>query len=173
VESVWDQLKNTQSSAIMKPTVYIETTVISYYVGQPSRDLVVAAHQRITYDWWREVLPRCTPYVSPVVFTEIERGDPAASRRRIEAVDGMSLLGVTDEVADLAERYFKRVDIPESARPDSYHLALAAWHGMDFLVTWNCRHIAGARVRWIVGQVNAERGIRTPQICTPEELMEI
>ena len=104
---------------------------------------------------------------------EIERGDPDVARRRIEVVHEMPQLEVTNEVVDLAAEYFARIGGPEAARPDSYHLALAVWHGMDFLVTWNCRHIAAARVRRIVEQANVGRGIRTPEICTPEELMEI
>ena len=157
----------------MDSSVYIETSVISYYTNRPSRDLIVAAHQQITHDWWTEILSRCIPHISPVVILEIQRGDPEFARRRMEAVDGMALLEVTDEVTDLAGQYFARIDMPRSARADSYHIALAAWHGMDYLVTWNCTHIAGARVRRWVEQVNVERGIRTPEICTPEELMEI
>ena len=157
----------------MNRSVYIETSVISYFTSRPSRDLIVAAHQQITHDWWAEVLPHCTPYVSPIVMMEIERGNPEIVRRRVQAVEGMALVEVAGDVTELASQYFARIDLPETARADSYHLALATWHGMDFLVTWNCRHIAGARVRQIVEQVNAERGIHTPEICTPEELMEV
>lgn len=157
----------------MKPTVYIETSVVSYFASRPSRDLIVAAHQQITHDWWELVLPKCSPHISPVVLGEIERGAPEASRARIEAVKAAVVLEVTEEVTELADLYFERIDIPEAARADSYHLALAAWHGMDYLVTWNCKHIAAARVRRMLGEINIVRGIRTPGICTPEELMEI
>jgi hypothetical protein len=157
----------------MKPTVYLETSVISYYVSRPSRDLIVAAHQQITSDWWEKVLPRCSPHVSTMVNYEIERGDADAVRRRRAAIEGIPVLEVNDEVAALAAEYARRVSVLDSSEPDAYHLALAAWHGMDFLVTWNCRHIAAAKVRLIVEAVNRERGIGTPEICTPEELMEI
>ncbi len=82
-------------------------------------------------------------------------------------------LEVTNDVRELADLYFKDIDIPEKALADVYHLALAAWHGIDYLVSWNCTHIVSGRVRAIVEQVNARRGIRTPIICTPEELMEV
>jgi len=154
----------------MNPTVYIETTVISYYANRPSRDLLVAAHQQVTYDWWTEVLPKCTAHISPVVITELERG---AIEDSVDEVDEMALLKITDEVARLAAHYFKRLNLPSTARADSYHIALAAWHGMDYLVTWNCKHIAGARIRRTLSQLNAERGIHAPVICTPEELMEV
>ena len=133
----------------------------------------MAAHQQVTRDWWAEVLPKCEPYISPIVVSEIQHGDPGASQLRVEAVRGMRILEITEEVVDLAAEYFARVGMPQGSRADSYHLALAAWHGMDFLVTWNCKHIAAARVRRIVEQVNAERDIRTPEICTPEQFMEI
>jgi len=157
----------------MKPSVYIETSVISYRTGRPSRDLVVAAHQQITEEWWLEVLPQCEPHISPVVLTELEQGDPEAARRRMAVVEDMGVLAVTDGVVELASEYFAGLDLPEAARPDSYHLALAVCHGMDFMVTWNCKHIAGARTRRIVQRINAERGVNTPVLCTPEELMEV
>ncbi len=85
----------------------------------------------------------------------------------------MPVLAITDEVVELASLYFADLALPESARADSYHLALAVWHGMDFMATWNCRHIAGARTRQIIQRTNAEQGIDTPVLCTPEELMEL
>ena len=157
----------------MRPTVYIETTVVSYYTARPSRDLIVAAHQQITNEWWNDVLPGCAPHVSPVVLAETGRGDPRMAERRLDILSGMPLLELTDEVVGLADEYFATLGLSEGARPDSYHLALATWHGMDCLVTWNCKHLASTRVRRLVSEVNARRGIRTPDICTPEELMEV
>jgi predicted nucleic acid-binding protein len=157
----------------MKPTVYIETSVISYLTAQVSRDLVVAAHQELTVEWWEQALPKLQPYVSPVVLEEIAKGDPDAAKKRMKAVSHCEVLEVVPEVRDLAERYFTAIDLPEKARADAYHLALAVWHGMDYLVTWNCTHIAGAKVKLVVQGVNAARGIESPIICTPEELMEI
>jgi len=156
----------------MKPTVYIETSVVSYLTAQVSRDLIVAAHQELTVEWWEQALPKLQPYVSPVVLEEIAKGDPGAAKKRMKAVSDFEVLEVVPEVRDLAERYFMAIDLPEKARADAYHLALAVWHGMDYLVTWNCTHIAGAKVKLIVQGVNARRGIESPIICTPEELME-
>jgi predicted nucleic acid-binding protein len=156
----------------MKPTVYIETSVISYLTAQVSRDLVVAAHQQLTVEWWEQALPTFEPFVSPVVLEEIARGDPDAAERRMKAASAFKVLEVTPEVRDLAEYYFAAIDLPEKARADAYHLALAVWHDMDYLVTWNCTHIAGGRVKLIVQRVNAGRALASPIICTPEELME-
>jgi predicted nucleic acid-binding protein len=157
----------------MKPSVYVETSVISYLTAQPSRDLVVAAHQQITAEWWKQALPQLDVFVSSVVLEEIGRGDPDAAQRRAEAVSAFEVLEVMPEVRDLADCYFAAIDLPERARADAYHLALAVWHGMDYLVTWNCTHIAGGKVKLIVQRVNAAQGIESPIICTPEELMEI
>lgn len=157
----------------MKPTVYIETSVISYLTAHMSRDLVVAAHQQLTVDWWKQALPQFEPFVSPVVLEEIAKGDPEAADRRKKSIAAFGILEISAEIRDLAERYFTVIDLPERARADAYHLALAVWHGMDYLATWNCTHIAGGKVKWIVQRINAERGIGTPIICTPEELMEV
>jgi hypothetical protein len=147
--------------------------VISYYTSRMSRDLIVAGHQQITREWWDTILPRCSPCIFATVMEEIERGDRSASRERLQAVHGMPLLQITVEAVELANTYRRQIDIPEQCRADSYHLALASWHAIDYLVTWNCRHIASAKARRAVAMINSLRGMRTPEICTPEELMEI
>jgi len=157
----------------MKPTVYIETTVISYLTAKPSRDLIIAAHQQITHDWWDLALPHFDVFVSPIVLEEISRGDTQAAELRLETVSSFSVLEVLLEVRNLAESYFAAIEIPEKAGADSYNLALAAWHGMDFMVSWNCTHIVSGRVKKIIEKINYEYGIRTPIVCTPEELMEV
>jgi len=156
----------------MKPTVYIETSVVSYVTARRSRDLVVAAHQEITQEWWETALPSFSGYVSPIVLEETSRGDARAAHKRLDLIAGLPVLEVLPEVRELADAYFRATAIPEKARGDSYHLALAAWHGMDFLVSWNCTHIVSGRVRRAVDDINLELGIRTSVICTPEELME-
>jgi len=157
----------------MKPTIYLESTVISYVAARPSRDLIIAAHQQITHEWWEKTLPKCEAFVSPIVIDEISRGDNIAVQNRLDKVVSFSILEVVLEVRRLADEYFNAIQIPEKARADAYHLALAAWHGLDFLVSWNCTHIVSGRVKMIIEEINAEYGIRTPVICTPEELMEV
>jgi predicted nucleic acid-binding protein len=157
----------------MKPTVYVETSVISYMTAQVSRDLIVAAHQQLTVEWWLRALPKLHPFVSTVVLGEIAQGDPEAARKRMDIVAQFDILEVVPEVRELAERYFSAIDLPERARADAYHLALAVWHGMNYLVTWNCTHIAGGKVKLILERINAARGVISPIICTPEELMEV
>ena len=155
-----------------KLTVYVESTVISYYAASRTRDLILAAHQEITWEWWEDVLPGLDPHISQVVLDEVSRGDASAAQRRLAAVGEFRVLEMTADVASLANVYFDALDIPEKARNDSLHLALATYHGMDYLVSWNCAHISSGRVRNVVGRINDEKGYQTPIICTPEELME-
>jgi len=156
-----------------KQSVYIETTVVSYLTARPSRDLIVAAHQQVTEEWWENTLSLLDPFVSPIVIEEVSRGDEASAKLRLEKIVRFPVLEITNEVRDLAELYFKRIPIPDKARGDAFHLAVATYHGMDFLVSWNFTHILSARVRTVIQDINTIRGISTPIICTPEELMEV
>ena len=157
----------------MKPTIYIETSVISYAIARYSRDLVITAHQQVTRDWWDLALPKYEAFVSPIVIDEISRGDAEAAQLRLNKVSSFLILEIVPEVRRLADAYFKAIQVPEKARADTYHLALTAWHGIDFLASWNCTHIVNGGIKMIIEQVNADFGIRTPIICTPEELMEV
>jgi predicted nucleic acid-binding protein len=137
-----------------KQTVYIETTVLSYLTSRPSRDLLVAAHQQVTVDWWENWLPSFQPFISALVIEEISRGDETAARLRLEKISGFPVFEITDEVRQLADLYFEAIPIPDKARGDAYHLAVAAFHGMDFLVTWNFGHILNPRVRSVIQAIN-------------------
>jgi predicted nucleic acid-binding protein len=151
--------------------VYLETSVISYLVSRPSRDLVVAAHQQITRQWWEECRGSFQLYVSQMVIQEAGSGDPAAAQRRLGELASIPLLGLTDEAQALARELVENGALPQQAVEDALHIALATVHGMDYLLTWNCRHIANARMREAVVSVCMMRGYEPPVICTPEELM--
>ena len=152
------------------PTVYLETTIPSYLAAHPSRDLIVAAHQQITHDWWRDAPNRFDLYISQAVLDEIDAGDPSASARRRQVVSGLPILQFVDEVAKLAQEYDQRLGLPARARPDLVHIAFAVAYRMDYLVTWNCRHIANGETIRRLGQANADLNRPTPVIVTPEEL---
>ena len=153
-------------------TVYIESSVISYYKSRRSRYIISAAHQEITLDWWDKALPSFEPFISQVVFDEISRGNPTAAQERLEAIREFQVLEMTIDTTALAELYYNALQIPQKARNDSLHLALAVHHGIDYLVTWNCKHIASGRVISTIQTINDYHGYQTPIICTPEELME-
>ncbi|MBI4613554.1 MAG: type II toxin-antitoxin system VapC family toxin [Planctomycetes bacterium] len=155
----------------MSLKVYLETTIASYLAAHPSRDLIVAAHQRVTHDWWSK-RRRFDVFVSKAVFVEAETGDPEAVSRRLRVLEGISVLEAGQEVAALAKALLSAGAIPEKAAVDAVHVAVAAVNGMDFLLTWNCAHIANAAVRRRIEQVCLAAGYRPPIICTPEELLE-
>jgi predicted nucleic acid-binding protein len=133
--------------------------------------LVVAAHQQITRQWWEERRESFQLYVSQMVIQEAGSGDPAAAQRRLGELAGIPLLGLTDEAQALARELVENGALPKQAVEDALHIALATVHGMDYLLTWNCRHIANAQMREAVVSVCVMRGYEPPVICTPEELM--
>lgn len=154
----------------MKPTVYLETSVISYLAARPSRDLIVAAHQQISQEWW-EARPAWALSISSLVIAESRAGDPGAAQRRLALLDGIPLLHLNDAAIDLAEHLLNQLALPARAKDDALHIAVATVHGMDYLLTWNCAHIANARQRPHIEAVCLTLGYRPPVICTPEELL--
>ena len=156
----------------MKESVYIETSVISYLVARPSRDLVVAARQQITREWWEKSLSKFDVYVSPYVVGEISLGNPEYADLRLKSISGFPELAITPMVEKLADKYFRMLNIPEKAKLDCFHLAISAVHGIDYLISWNCKHIVNARVKRALESVNFDLDIRSPMVCTPEELLE-
>jgi len=151
--------------------VYLETSVISYLASRPSRDLIVAAHQRISLDWWERRRHDYDLFLSELVLREAGAGDPEAAKRRLLLVSGIGIVAVTGEVAFLARRFLGPGLIPRQAVDDAVHVAIATVHGMDFLLTWNCRHIANAAITRDLRSVAADHGFDLPAICTPEELL--
>jgi len=157
----------------MKPTVYIETSVISYLTAKPSRDLIVAGHQQITAEWWEQVRPQVECFVSPFVIQEVSRGDQEFAQRRLASIAEFRVLALNDAIEELARKYFAAMQMPEKSRIDAFHLAIAAWYHLDYVLSWNCRHIASGRVQKMMRELNAQLGMHTPVMCTPEELMEV
>jgi hypothetical protein len=155
----------------MKPTVYIETTIPSLLTAWPSRDLIVAADQQTTRRWWETRRGQFQTFVSEFVLDEAGQGDKEAAAQRLRVLAECELLKATDEVRSLTLALLDAGLIPRKAAADAAHIAVAAVHGMDFLLTWNCRHIANAMIADRVRAVCRERGCKSPIICTPHELM--
>jgi hypothetical protein len=155
----------------MKRRVYIETTITSYLTARPSRDLVVAAHQELTTEWWISHRERFDLYISDLVLIESARGNAEAAAKRLVELHGISLLSADEHARELARKFLDRRLIPAKAVEDAFHVAIATTQGMDFLLTWNCRHIANAEVMERLGAVCLELGYRMPTLCTPEQLM--
>ncbi len=155
----------------MCPTVYVETSIISYLTARPSRDLITAAHQQVTHTWWRERRSNFDLYVSQVVLDEAAAGDPDAAMRRAELLADLPLLDIAPEAVELAVVLSERVPLPRRAAADAAHIAIAAYHRIDFLLTWNSAHIANAELRPRIEDICRQRGFRPPVLCTPDELM--
>ena len=166
----------------MKPKVYLETSVISYLpalqaqaglTARASRDILIAANQQVTQEWWQERLPSFDIYVSELVEQEASSGDADAVAKRQQALVDCNFLDITPEAIYLAERLIEQNAIPKQAAEDALHIAIATVNGMDYLMTWNFRHIANAAIRVNVELVCRLNGYEPPVICTPLELMEV
>lgn len=154
----------------VKQRIYIETSVVSYLAAGPTRDLIRAARQELTCEWWGSCHRSFAPHVSHVVLREISTGDPAAAARRLAIVAGLPVLTMDSATEDLAAAIADARVLPASALDDILHLAVATVHGMDFLVTWNCRHLANAQLMGRLSDRIEEEGFVPPVICTPEGL---
>ena len=154
----------------MKAKLYLETTIPSYLTAQPSRDLIVAAHQQITHDWWEKRRQNFEILISQFVIDEAG-GDKEASRKRLNLLSELNLLNITDDVLFLASAILDAGVIPQKAATDAAHIAIATVHNIQFLLTWNCAHLANAEMSMEIKSVCKSKGYECPVICTPEELM--
>lgn len=152
------------------PKLYVETSVVAYLAAQGSRDLVLAAHQEVTRTWWASRVGYDL-YLSQFVLDEAAAGDPDAAGRRLRALQGIPLLNASNEVLGLAGRLLAERGMPAKARIDALHVATAAVHGMDYLLSWNCKHIANATLRSRIESICRMAGFEPPVICTPLELV--
>ena len=155
-----------------KSTLYLESTIPSYLAAYPSRDLIVAAHQQITHEWWQQARANFDIYISEAVLEEINAGDPEAVSRRQALVEDVPILKLTEEVATLAKEYQGKLGLPQRAQLDIVHLACAVAYEMDYLLTWNCKHLANGVIIQRLQSINRMLDRPTPIIVTPEELLE-
>ncbi len=157
----------------MKRTVYVETTVVSYLTARPSRDLLIAAHQEATHELWAKLLSDYTTYVSALVYQEAARGDQDQATKRQEAIRPFQTLATTDEAQVLADAIIAGKGIPSEYPEDALHVALASVNGVEVIVTWNFAHLNNPFTRMIVRQIVENAGYECPEICSPEELLEM
>ncbi len=155
----------------MKPKVYIETTIPSYLVARPSRDIIIAGHQQGTQVWWDTRRNDFELFVSEIVVRECEAGDPVMAAKRLQIIEQIPMLGIPETVDFLAEQLITKGPLPRKAETDAAHIAIAATNGVDYLLTWNLRHIANAEMQESIRLVCQRAGFRLPVICTPEELL--
>ena len=155
-----------------RPSVYLETSVISYATSRPNRDLVIAARQQITRDWFASRSNSYALFVSQLVTAEASAGDDSAAAEREAFLQGIPRLATTVAAGTLASRLIASQAVPAQAAEDALHIALAAVHGVEYLLTWNCKHIANATMRQAIDRACRAAGYEPPVICTPEELTD-
>ena len=156
----------------MKWRIYVETSVVGYLTSRLSRDLIVAGHQQITQEWWASRRDRFELFISQTVIEEVAAGDSEAAQQRLAVIEGLPLLEITEEAIALAKDLIRIGPLPEKAEVDALHIAVAVTNRVNYLLTWNCKHLANAALRTRIEYVCRLRGYEPVIICTPEELLE-
>jgi hypothetical protein len=152
-------------------TVYIETSIVSYLRQKPSGHVVTAARQLLTHRWWDQERQNYELVVSQYVVDEASAGDPSLAAERLEAIEGMPLLPDAPEIPHIAQKIMSLGVLPPKAQVDALHIAAVAHHRIQYLLTWNCKHIANAKILPSIHYLLGELGISIPIICTPEEML--
>jgi predicted nucleic acid-binding protein len=155
----------------MRETVYIETSIVGYLTARPSNNLILMANLEATREWWDSRRDQFTLYISQVVLDEVGRGDVEIATRRLEILSNFPLLAVNKAVQELAAQFLTKSNFPPKAADDALHIAVSTVYGVDYLLTWNCKHIANAQIQKKLSQISLESGYELPIICTPYELM--
>lgn len=156
----------------MKPTVYIESSVISYLTARSSADPIKSAWQAVTVQWWNTKLDQVTACISPYVIEEVSAGDPGAAKQRIDMIRPLTVLDTNDEIEALADFLLLGGGLPPNARFDALHIACAAFHNVNVVMTWNFKHIANPVQLPVMRGLCAARGYRLPELVSPLEMME-
>lgn len=159
--------------ATIKPKVYIETTVISYLVARPSNNLTVTARQQASQQLWEEYSDNFEFLVSDVVLSEAIGGDPEAAQRRRDVLTALTILHLSPAADAFAKYLIDTGAVPESSLPDAQHIAIATVHSIDYLVSWNYRHIVNEVKRQHINEVCRDAGYQPTTLCTPTELIEV
>ncbi len=157
----------------MRPTIYVETSVVSYLTARPSRDLVTAARQTLTRDWWEQATERWEIAISALVIEEAAKGDPTAANRRLQALRDLPSLPIRAQARDLATSLVQSGIVPASEPEDALHVAIATVSKMHYLLTWNFAHLAGPDAKQRLLDGLRTLGYTPPLLTTPEELLEI
>jgi hypothetical protein len=150
--------------------IYIESTIPSYIVARPARDLLQAARQQTSKDWWELKRHQHELFTSEIVLAEIGDGEAVMAQLRLGVMNGIKLLQVTDDAEALTRRILDSGLLPLDADRDAAHIALATIYEMDILLSWNCRHIANASIQARLRRLAEQMGFALPVLCTPDEM---
>lgn len=152
-------------------TVYLETTIVGHIAGRLRSAPFVAARQQVTREWWLNHAPSFALYISQLVLDECAAGDPTAAAERLDVVEDLDLLESSEDVDALADALISAMPIPASEARDAFHIAISAFNGIQYLLTWNFKHIANASLRGRIERTCRDAGYEPPIICMPDELM--
>ena len=155
----------------MIESLYLDTSIIGYLTIRPSTNLITASNSVITQNWWDTRRQNFTLYISEVVLEELARGDQEIATKRLDLISELPLLALNEAVEELAQQFLIKSNLPPKASDDALHIALATVYKVDYLLTWNCKHIANAQIQKKLSQISIESGYELPTICTPYELM--
>lgn len=156
----------------MKETVYVETSIFGYLTARSTNNLILTANIKLTQDWWDNRRNNFTIYASELVEYEAAKGDKAIANYRLDLLRPIIYLDIIEEAIKLAREFLQQSNLPPKATNDSIHIALATVYGLDYLLTWNCKHMANAQIQKKLSQISFKLGYELPVICTPYELIE-
>lgn len=152
-------------------SVYVESSVISYMTARPSRDVVTSARQTVTIEWWDAYKDTFEIFVSELVIKEIGSGNAAAAQKRLLFVENIPVLETTKNAVELAKLLVEERAVPDSCIEDALHISIAAVQRINFLLTWNFKHINNANTREKISKVIMQAQLKSPILCSPEELI--
>ena len=155
----------------MSESVYIETSILSYLTARSTINLILAANIEVTKEWWETRRSTFTLYISQAVLDEVARGDTEIALKRLEILNGLPLVELNQAVRELSAQFLARSNLPPKASDDAVHIAAATVHRLDYLLTWNCKHIANAQIQRKLAKISIDCGYQLPIICTPYELL--
>jgi predicted nucleic acid-binding protein len=155
----------------MKESLYLDTSIIGYLTIRPNNNLITASNALITQNWWDTRRQNFVLYISEVVLEELARGDQEIAIKRLDLVNDLPLLEINESVEKLAQEFLIKSNLPPRAADDALHIALATFYQVDYLLTWNCKHIANAQIQKKLLQISIQSGYELPTICTPYELI--
>jgi len=157
----------------LRPTVYLDTTIPTYFAASMSADISRARMQRITRIWWTRYRRHCDVFISDLLLAEARDGSEYAARKRLAALDSIDAACLSERSEALFQSLLADGLIPDIAHADAEHISYAATNSIRFLLTWNCKHLANRMIFRRVTQRCESLGFYCPQVCTPETMIRV
>lgn len=154
----------------MRQKIYLETSVVSYLVSRPSKNIVIAGRQAVTKDMW-DIIDNYDAFISDIVIQESSKGDMTLAKLRLDAVEKFNILKIDDEAKELAKLLIQKKAIPDKCPEDALHISISAVNGIDVVVTWNFKHLNNPFTRIMIRKVIEMNGYICPEICSPDEFL--